>query len=43
MGDIHNIRKAMNLGAFDFLIKPIDLQDLEKTREKSDARSSPDP
>ena len=30
-GDIPNIRAAMNHGAFDFLIKPIDLQDLEIT------------
>ena len=34
-GDIHNIRSAMNLGAFDFIMKPIDLKDLEITLEKS--------
>lgn len=30
-----NIRNAMNLGAFDFLIKPIDFQDLEITLNKT--------
>ncbi len=34
-GDIDNIRTAMNRGAFDFLIKPIDWDDLEKTIEKT--------
>lgn len=34
-GDIENIRKAMNLGAFDFLTKPIDFQDLEITTHKT--------
>lgn len=34
-GDIENIRKAMNLGAFDFLTKPIDFQDLEITTNKT--------
>jgi YesN/AraC family two-component response regulator len=34
-GDIDNIRKAMNLGAFDFLTKPIDFQDLEITTNKT--------
>ncbi len=34
-GDMHNIRTAMNLGAFDFLIKPIDLEDLSITIEKT--------
>ena len=34
-GDIHNIRTAMNRGAFDFVIKPIDLSDLEITIDKS--------
>ena len=34
-GDIHNIRSAMNLGAFDFIMKPIDLKDLEITLEKA--------
>lgn len=30
-GDMPNIRKAMNLGAHDFLIKPLDLADLRST------------
>ncbi len=30
-GDMKNIRTAMNRGAFDFLIKPIDFEDLEST------------
>jgi len=30
-GDMRNIREAMNRGAFDFLIKPINFQDLEIT------------
>lgn len=34
-GDIENIRTAMNRGAFDFVIKPIDLNDLEITIVKS--------
>ncbi len=34
-GDIENIRTAMNRGAFDFVIKPIDLNDLEITIDKS--------
>jgi signal transduction histidine kinase len=34
-GDIQNIRKAMNGGAFDFLTKPIDFQDLEITIKKT--------
>ncbi len=34
-GDMKNIRTAMNLGAFDFLTKPIDFQDLEKTISKT--------
>lgn len=33
--DMHNIRKAMNQGAFDFLVKPIDFQDLEITIQKT--------
>ena len=33
-GDMENIRTAMNRGAFDFLTKPIDFNDLEKTIEK---------
>lgn len=34
-GDIFNIRTAMNGGAFDFVVKPIDLTDLEITIKKS--------
>ena len=34
-GDMMNIRVAMNQGAFDFLTKPIDLDDLEVTVKKA--------
>jgi len=34
-GDMDNIRQAMNNGAFDFLVKPLDLKDLEKTLNKA--------
>lgn len=34
-GDIDNIRTAMNRGAFDFLTKPIDWEDLQITIEKT--------
>src|SRR5215218_11103557 len=34
-GDMANIRTAMNRGAFDFLMKPIDFADLETTIEKT--------
>jgi adenylate cyclase len=34
-GDMANIRTAMNRGAFDFLIKPIDFADLEATIAKT--------
>lgn len=34
-GDIPNIRKAMNLGAYDFLQKPLDFQDLDRTVERA--------
>ena len=34
-GDIANIRTAMNRGAFDFLMKPIDFADLETTIAKT--------
>lgn len=34
-GDMANIRTAMNRGAFDFLTKPIDFNDLEITIEKT--------
>jgi adenylate cyclase len=34
-GDMDNIRKAMNRGAFDFVTKPISFEDLEVTIEKT--------
>ena len=34
-GDMENIRIAMNRGAFDFITKPIDFQDLEITIDKT--------
>ena len=34
-GDMENIRKAMNRGAFDFVTKPVDFDDLELTMEKT--------
>jgi sigma-B regulation protein RsbU (phosphoserine phosphatase) len=34
-GDLSNIRVAMNRGAFDFVTKPIDFQDLEVTVQKT--------
>lgn len=34
-GDLANIRTAMNRGAFDFVTKPIDFEDLDATIEKS--------
>ncbi|MBS1829173.1 MAG: response regulator [Acidobacteria bacterium] len=34
-GDMPNIRTALNRGAFDFLTKPIDFQDLEITLDKA--------
>jgi len=34
-GDMSNIRTAMNRGAFDFVTKPIDFQDLEATISKT--------
>ena len=34
-GDMENIRIAMNRGAFDFLIKPVDFEDLEITIKKT--------
>ena len=33
--DMNNIRRAMNYGAFDFLVKPLDFTDLETTLEKA--------
>ena len=29
-GDLDNIRTAMNRGAFDFITKPVDFQDLQR-------------
>lgn len=34
-GDLANIRTAMNRGAFDFLVKPIEVKDLRTTVEKT--------
>nr|MBC7614354.1 response regulator [Pseudopedobacter sp.] len=34
-GDMQNIRIAMNRGAFDFVCKPVDFEDLELTMEKT--------
>ncbi len=34
-GDMDNIRTAMNRGAFDFLCKPINFEDLEVTMQKT--------
>lgn len=34
-GDMKNIRKTMNLGAFDFLVKPLDINELKVTIEKT--------
>lgn len=34
-GDMENIRTAMNRGAFDFITKPINFEDLELTIEKT--------
>jgi adenylate cyclase len=34
-GDMQNIRIAMNRGAFDFVVKPVDFKDLELTMEKA--------
>jgi class 3 adenylate cyclase len=34
-GDLTNLRTAMNRGAFDFVVKPVDFQDLEVTIEKT--------
>ncbi|MDO1501284.1 adenylate/guanylate cyclase domain-containing protein [Winogradskyella maritima] len=34
-GDMDNIRTAMNLGAFDFITKPINFEDLTITMEKT--------
>src|ERR1700759_2062097 len=33
-GDMDNIRTAMNRGAFDFLCKPVNFEDLEMTMKK---------
>jgi adenylate cyclase len=34
-GDMENIRTAMNRGAFDFVMKPVNFEDLELTIEKT--------
>ncbi|WP_157565802.1 adenylate/guanylate cyclase domain-containing protein [Mucilaginibacter arboris] len=34
-GDMANIRTAMNRGAFDFVCKPVDFEDLDLTMEKT--------
>ena len=34
-GDMKNIRQAMNRGAFDFITKPLDFEDLKVTIERS--------
>lgn len=34
-GDLDNIRASMNRGAFDFVTKPIDFEDLRKTMQKT--------
>lgn len=34
-GDMSNLRAAMNRGAFDFVVKPIDFSDLEATLDKA--------
>lgn len=38
-GDMPNIRTALNRGAFDFLTKPIDFQDLEITLDRAIAEA----
>ena len=34
-GDMRNIRTAMNRGAFDFVIKPLDFEDFRITIERT--------
>ena len=34
-GDMQNIRSAMNKGAFDFVCKPVDFDDLDLTIQKT--------
>ena len=34
-GDMENIRMAMNRGAFDFVCKPVNFEDLEVTMDKT--------
>ena len=34
-GDMENIRSAMNRGAYDFLCKPVNFEDLELTMQKT--------
>jgi YesN/AraC family two-component response regulator len=33
--DMNNIRAAMNMGAYDFITKPIDMKDLELTIKRT--------
>ena len=40
-GDMTNLRTAMNRGAFDFVTKPVDLNDLEITIRQDARRRSP--
>ena len=35
-GDMPNIRRAMNLGAFDFVTKPVDFEDLQAVIERTE-------
>ena len=43
-GDMENIRTAMNLGAFDFLTKPIDTREcLARCTSRLSSRSHPSP
>ena len=41
-GDMENIRTAMNRGAFDFITKPVDFNDLELTIDKTMKHVLPD-
>ena len=40
-GDMDNIRTAMRRGAFDFITKPIDFDDLQETIERTRPISMP--
>ena len=39
---MENIRTAMNRGAFDFITKPVNFEDLELTMEKTIKHVKPD-